>query len=160
MWQIIHWICGQRSPKTNSFQGCDQNLTQITRLYRWSKYSLKFRRLGILLHVPKYLRGAYASCILYVCEFNSNLWFFLGPVTALGSPSNHCVIDFKFRGSIPIRDKRFFFSPEQSRPTLGPTQTSFNGKRGRKVRRLRMSGAIPVLFLYAFTGWTGTYLMF
>jgi hypothetical protein len=49
-------------------------------------------------------------------------------------------MDFKFRGSIPIKDKRFFFSPEQSRPTLGPTQTAFDGKGGYSDKGVKFEG--------------------
>jgi len=136
MWQIMHLICEQHSPKTNACQGCDQNLRQAPRLYGWSK-----SRLGIQLQTPKCLRAVHTRLAFFMfVNSTTTCGFFLGPVTTFGSPSSHCVMDFKFRGSISIREKRCFFSPEQFRPTLGPTQTSFNGKRGYNDKGVKFEG--------------------
>jgi hypothetical protein len=162
MWHIIHWICGQHSPKTNAFQSCDQKLRQITRLYRWSKYCLKFHRLGIQLHVPKYLCVVHTRLAFFLFVNSTAICvFFLGPVTAFGSPSSHCVMDFKFRVRFIFR---FLFSRTVQADT-GIHSDFFQWKtgvqrQGSKVRNLRMSGTIPFLSLYAFTGWTGNYLIF
>ena len=81
-----------------------------------------------------------------------------------------------FQGSNPGGSKRFFYSLEMSRVTLGPTHPTYSvgirgffwggGLSGRLVKltihlytvlRLRMCGAIPTL-LYAFMVYTGTTL--
>jgi len=77
---------------------------------------------------------------------------------------------------IPAATRDFFFlSPKPSGPVLGPNQPLFNGYGfsflGWNCRcvelttnlyllpRLRMCGAVPLLPLFAFVSWTGTYLV-
>jgi hypothetical protein len=45
-----------------------------------------------------------------------------------------------FRGLIPIRDKRIFFSPEQFWSTLGHTRTAFNENRGYSDKGVKFEG--------------------
>jgi len=76
----------------------------------------------------------FARCIRvlhYLCSWIQQLLvFFWALLRHSEAPVVTALWTSKFRGSIPIREKICFFSPEQSRPTLGPTQTSFNAKLG------------------------------
>lgn len=141
MWQITHWICEQHSAKTNACQGCDQNLRQTPRLYRWSKSSPKFRRQCIQLQTPKYLCAVHTRLALFMFVNSTTFGFFLGPVTTFGSPSSHCVMDFKVPRFYSHQGKDMFLFPRTVQADTGTHSDLFQ----------RETGVIA---------WTGTYCCF